>query len=269
MTTKILVSYMMVALIFLFSCTSQQPAELTNENQLLGDYFQFSLSSENLNHSLDFYRKLQFEIISINENASPPWALLSDGSNLIMLSQNSFPSPALTFFGENLEDRLNMLKSKGIYFESVYDDKQQVKSAVLKDSEYVGISVINYQSRKLPRPTSTHMTILGNFDKLIIPSGAVEKSVEFWKKVGFKQSISDSVSSPIHLTHPLLNLSIYSDESKSMPALSYNCSDLAGLKEHLQQTGISYSVNTISGDQSQIKFYSPDSQFFLIRQSAE
>jgi hypothetical protein len=265
MISKFLINFSLIIIIIVVgSCNPDQPDESAAESPILGNYFQFSLSSKNLNQSLDFYRKLQFQIISVKDKASPPWALISDGSNMIMLSQNSFPSPTLTFYGKNLENRLNLLKNKGISYESITDDNQKIKSAIINSKERVEVSLINFKTEKLPRPRLNPNFLLGKFDGIILPSAAVQLSTDFWKKMGFTGSPFDGSSSPIHLIHPLLNLTLYPEENQAQPVLSYIVADMASLTDFFKQAGIEFTESNISQGHSRIGFYSPDRQLFFV-----
>ena len=232
---------------------------------LLGDYFQFSLSCEDLVKSLEFYRNLHYTIISVREDATPPWALISDGSNTLTLSQHNFPSPTLTFYGQNMSARLNALKKREIPYESIENDQGNVQSAIINYSENLGITLINFASGKLPRPAAAPEFILGNFQELKIYGGDPSQSKLIWQKFGFEEIASGlTPPSSLLMVHPLIRVHIYPSRKSSSSALSYQADNFDAVLKLLEKSEIVYDLDNISPDQKTVEFYSPDGQLFVI-----
>ena len=83
-------------------------------NKELGIFGEFSQPVKNLEVSLNFWRLLGFNVLSLNQNPYP-WAILSDDLNLIGLHQTQdFKYPALTYFAPDMSMRVLKLKKEGI-----------------------------------------------------------------------------------------------------------------------------------------------------------
>lgn len=83
-------------------------------NKECGVFGEFCHPVSDLNQSIEYWKKLGFEVKS--QMTQPyPWAILSDGLMLIGLHQTkNFTYPAVTYFGLNTEKRVQDLKRKGV-----------------------------------------------------------------------------------------------------------------------------------------------------------
>ena len=154
--------------LFMMGCLSGEKGEPSRDVSAIGDAAQISLSCINLEKSLTFYEKLDFSILEVKLDAQTPWAVISDGSQLIMLSQNDFPSPALTFYRKSLPDRIKRLQASGLDLETISDDQGQIKSAILKNPMNLGITLIDFDPNKLLTPVRQPDFTLGYFANIKI-----------------------------------------------------------------------------------------------------
>jgi hypothetical protein len=260
---NVLHKYLALLILILFlGCSFEQKGGPDKENPLMGSKLQFSLSTKELKKSLKFYEILNFTTISISEDATPPWALISDGFHIFMLSQHDFPSPTLTFYGLQLESRLKLLENKEISVESIVDDEGTVTSAIINAGTSIGISLINYDPEKLPKPSPQTGSLLGEFKEIRLIAPPEESGIEFWRKLGFDRSKEDNGPEIISLSHPILRLSFYSVDNQAMPALSYT-GNSDSLANRLAESGIDFQRKEATNGK-QIQFFSPDGQSFLI-----
>ena len=83
-------------------------------NRECGAFGEFCHPVTDLNASIEYWKKLGFEVKS--QMLQPyPWAILSDGLMLIGLHQTKdFSYPAVTYFGLNTERRVKELKENGV-----------------------------------------------------------------------------------------------------------------------------------------------------------
>ena len=97
---------------------NMNPIALKSENQYpnkeCGVFGEFCHPVTDLNSSIEYWKKLGFEVKT--QMTQPyPWAILSDGLMLIGLHQTkNFSYPAVTYFGLNTENRVKELKGKGV-----------------------------------------------------------------------------------------------------------------------------------------------------------
>lgn len=83
-------------------------------NPKCGIFGEFCHPVKDLKKSIEFWEKLGFEALSVNQQPYP-WAILSDGLNILGLHQTKdFDYPAITYFAPDMGDRIKKLKEEGI-----------------------------------------------------------------------------------------------------------------------------------------------------------
>jgi predicted enzyme related to lactoylglutathione lyase len=86
--------------------------EPRKSHSLMGTFGEFSIHTNNLNESLDWYRKLGFQAKTFDKPY--PWAILTDGNMTIGLHQsNEFTRTTLTYFSKDSAQRIEKLKAMG------------------------------------------------------------------------------------------------------------------------------------------------------------
>jgi len=82
-------------------------------NKTCGLFGEFAHPVTDIDISMTFWEKLGFKILS--KTTSPyPWAVISDGLNIVGLHQTkSFSAPTITFFAADMKDKIEKLKNNG------------------------------------------------------------------------------------------------------------------------------------------------------------
>jgi len=253
----------MLSSIFLY-CTFDENTKISQESNLLGDRSQISLSCIDIKKSLEFYKKLNFSLLEVQLNTDIPWALLSDGSQLFMLSQNEFPSPTLTFYGKSLSERIKKLELLGLDLEIIPDQQGQIKSAILKTPGKIGVSLINFNTSILPKPKGHPEFPLGKFTGFYIPVSNLNKELIFWENAGFK-TMAKWVAPTLKVSLEQANLRVLllQDRTFAEPAICYTHQDEKSILNSLKDAKIAFEVRQ-SDAKSWVFFESPDTQLFLI-----
>src|SRR4030042_3309353 len=146
-----------------------------------GDYLQISLSVKDLDLSLNFYSRLGFKVLIAEKTVPVPWAIISDGMIIFMLSQNEFPSPAVMYYTDNFDQRIQTVQN----FQLIPNDNKKPRTAISNDPNGIGITLINLKSQDLP-PKPVGLSVLpGSFKEISIPTLYLEASRDFWSGLGF------------------------------------------------------------------------------------
>ncbi len=268
---KNLLLFCLSIILLLSNCSRKSHPGFTAENFKAGEAVQISISVKNLKESLPFYRKLGFQWVSGRQEGEHPWVLLSDGTVHIVLSQNPFPSPALTYFAADMEERVRFLQQAGIPFNDLTRREGKLVHAVLQDPNQVGITLIPFDTRDIPRPKGASLSRCGNFGELSIPTGDLASTLAFWKKLGFRVTFrSDDPYPWAILSDSLMVLGIHQTTRFNRPALTYFSTDVAERITRLKAEGIPFE--SVSTDRDGRVFNAiaraPDGQlFFLFRRS--
>ena len=83
-------------------------------NKTCGMFGEFAHPVKELGESISFWQKIGFSVLS--KFSSPyPWAIVSDGLHVAGLHEtNNFAYSALTFFAADMQNKIDLLKGKGL-----------------------------------------------------------------------------------------------------------------------------------------------------------
>ncbi len=204
----------------------------------LGKFVEISVGVIDVGQSLAFFERLGFE--KLDQNWEPwPWAILSDGTITLNLSQQSGPScPVLNYFSSDMKQRVKELKSAGIDVVPVHDREIPEVVGGLETPGGIEISLVEYSARRIPKPTGRPFSKCGSFGELAFPIKDLETSVASLEKVGFKKLRGDSLPYPwAAISDGLISLGLYQSEDLKLPALVYHSENLDERLDALRQEG--------------------------------
>jgi predicted lactoylglutathione lyase len=247
-------------------CQTEQKIPPDTKISTLGDYLQVSLSVHDIDLSLNFYSTLGFKVLTAERTAVVPWAIMADGTNLFMLSQNEFPSPAFTYFTDNFEIRIQTFQN----FRLITDGTARRKTAIANDPNGVGITLIDLETQYLPRQPAGLAILPGTFKEFSLPVLDLATSQDFWLAMGFKPSAgSNRLESQISLSDNLLTIGLYPKTGLPSAALTYQTNDLAATHRKLISAGLAVQTvqSEINNELIELRLISPDDQ--LLRMVVE
>ncbi|GAB4373898.1 MAG: hypothetical protein Kow0042_18100 [Calditrichia bacterium] len=252
--------------IYLLSC--QQNASRQEEGSALGSAVHVSLSVKNIRESKIFYQKLGFRELEGRDSGEHPWAVLSDGSIFLMLSQNPFPSPALTYYASDMDNRVQKFQEKGIRFEDIITREGRFSAAVLKAPNGPGLSLIRYDSQALPLRPPVHSFRFGEFARIDLPTANFEATKQFFTRLGFH--ILTDTPEPDRfalLTDGLITIGIHPNFPVPTPVLTYETDEWQNLPSRLAAEKIPFTavVPQNQMESTGILLESPDGQVIFLQ----
>lgn len=202
----------------------------------LGDVACVYNTSAYLDSSSAFYQHLGFK--KVNENSFPsPWAQFSDGSLLIMVRKDNTKYTGLTYYSSNLAAIVSQLEKEGIDFTKKPGEGDPIKryyfispdglSIMLADnlggfSQPKGISLLNMNPADFKSADKYPNKQCGVFGEYCHPVKDLEKSLEFWKKLGFTvKSKMDQPYPHAILTDGLMIIGLHQTNRFDYPAITY------------------------------------------------
>jgi len=254
----------LMLILILMNCQTQPETTPIQQDSGTGETIQISLSVRDLTASLKFYSQLGFKILTADKNANVPWAFISDGTTLFMLSQNEFPSPALVYYTANFTQRT---QSSGD-FRLLSNESKKPKTAISTSPEGIGITLIETKSQFLPLLPTEISVLTGSFKELSIPVQDSEASRIFWVGMGFRpQSLTSAP--PYILSDKLLTIGLHPEADFSSPALTYQNPQLEATFSKMQSLGLKIQAmrNKDNHALQELRVVSPDGQ--LIRMVSE
>jgi len=202
----------------------------------LGEVASIYVTSPNLDSSVAFYEKIGFQKIASNVMPAP-WALVSDGSLLIMMRQDSVKYAGLTYYVKDIESTVAQLEKNGIGFTKKPKEEDLIKRYYFKSldglnimlasnvglfKQPTGITMLNMNPIALQTEDKYPNKECGAFGEFCHPVTDLNNSIEYWKKLGFE--VKSQMSQPYPwaiLSDGLMLIGLHQTKNFSYPAVTY------------------------------------------------
>jgi catechol 2,3-dioxygenase-like lactoylglutathione lyase family enzyme len=233
----------------------------------LGKFAELSIGATDLSRTLTFFERLGFEKLDLNWEPWP-WAVITDGVLTANLVQFSGPSaPILSYVSGDMRDRVEQLKSFGLNVTPVQDRHLPEVVGAFETPCGIGLSFVEYQARRIPKPRGVSVSKCGVFGELAFPSPDVNRSLAFWQRLGFDRLRGSRLPYPWGVvTDDLVTLGLYQSEEFPVPALIYYSEDTTSRLEHLVSEGFGFSRILPSPDLGTARFAIevPDGEMLVV-----
>jgi predicted lactoylglutathione lyase len=202
----------------------------------LGDVACVYITTADLDSSAAVYEKLGFPKIASN-SFPVPWAQVSDGSLLIMMRKDATPYIGLTYYANDIDKTVAQLEADGIVFAQKPKEGDAIKRYYIKSpdgfnivlsnnlggfSQPTGSTMLTMKQEDLKSPDKYPNKQCGAFGEFCHPVADLNKSIEFWKKLGF------TVKSQMNMPYPyailsdgLMLIGLHQTKDFNYPAVTY------------------------------------------------
>ncbi|MEO8172037.1 MAG: VOC family protein, partial [Sediminibacterium sp.] len=214
---------------------------MTIPTPILGEITAITVTTPDLDHSLQFYKKLGFKEV-MRMDFPFPWIQVSDGALLMMLRKDNNPYIALTYYVKDIDRSVQVVQDAGIEFAETPKASDMVKKYLFHTPEGANISLVNiFDGFVQPKgPTMLTMApqdytnpskyvnqVCGMFGEFAMPVKNLDVSISFWEKLGF-QTLSKMQS---HYPWAILSdglaiVGLHETEHFTAPAITYFASDM-------------------------------------------
>ena len=225
----------------------------------LGNVSAITITSPDLEKSLQYYQKLGFQEVQ-RMDVPFPWLQVSDGALLIMLIRRDDPYIALTYYIDPsaIDTIAQTLEQQGIPFSLKAKASDIVKRYIFQTPDKQNISLVaNMEDvfKQPPGPTMLRMEqadytnpekyinkICGMFGEFAHPVTSLERSLDFWQKLGFIELSKFTSPYPWAIISDGLNtVGLHQTDKFPSPAITYFASDMQEKIQRLKNTGIEIS----------------------------
>ena len=220
----------------------------------LGEVACVYVTTTNLDSSVALYEKIGFPKIA--SNVFPvPWAQVSDGSLLIMMRKDSTQYAGLTYYTTDAEKVVEQLEKAGIQFTQKPKKGDPIKRYYFKSPDGLNIMLATNLGG-FTQPTGTTMLNMkqqdfqsadkypnkqcGAFGEFCHPVTDLNKSIEYWKKLGFE--VKTQMTSPYPwaiLSDGLMLIGLHQTKDFSYPAVTYFGLNTDKRVQQLKEKGVS------------------------------
>lgn len=203
----------------------------------LGTVSAITISSPDLERSLQFYQKLGFDEVG-RMDFPVPWIQVSDGALLIMLRKDTDPYIALTYYVDNIEEIVQELEAEGIQFIIKPNSSDFVKRYVMKSPDGTSVSLVQVPDNGFQQPAGPTMLTMPQEDYMK-PEKYVNKTIGMWGE--FAESVEDLATS-LKFWEKLGLVALSKYEQPQPWAILSDCLAIVGVHQTTEWTG--YPVMT-------------------------
>lgn len=231
----------------------------------LGNIACLTVKATDLQSSLPFYEKLGFERVDgyVADNPSIPF---SDGILLLLLKASDESGGELTYFTENLDERIKHLKASEIAF-----NRKEQNEVSFTDPSGLSVRVIQADTFKMEKPQGKSWSKCGRFYEVSIETKSVDSSIEFWNKLGFEVTYREPPTARwATLSDGNIKLGLYEKgtcpHKFKNPSLTYFEPDMAERIERLKSDGVEFveELRNAEGKVDNAIAEAPDGQYFFL-----
>lgn len=243
----------------------------------LGEVASIYVASTDLDSSIAFYKKIGFPKIA--SNVMPvPWALVSDGSLLIMMRKDSTKYVGLTYYTKNIENTVAQLEKNGIVFIQKPKEEDLIKRYFFKSPDGLnimlasnvglfkqptGVTMLNMNPIALQSEGTYPNKECGAFGEFCHPVTDLNRSIEYWKKLGFEVKTQTSQPYPwAILSDGLMLIGLHQTKNFSYPAVTYFGLNTEKRVQELKEKGVTGITEFMGKNHVSLKTWE-GLQFFL------
>lgn len=213
---------------------------------MLGRFLEISVTTPDIQQSLEFYRALGFEPASVGEIWSYPYAVVTDGRLFIGLHgttrQESSLAATLTFVLPQLSSAIAGLERAGVHFDQLHLGPESFNHASFDAPGAQRVHLVEARTFSPPNFDQAITTACGYFSEYALPVRDTAPGRAFWEPLGFVALEEEPRPFPrTTLTSDLINLGLYRTRALRQPVLVFEDIDMGERLARLRERGFALS----------------------------
>ncbi len=235
----------------------------------LGSSARIAISSSDIPTSYEFYKEFGFAPLGdASEDITSDTKLLrlTDGQIILTLLRETFKSPIIAYFADDLT-MIEKLVKKTVTDAEVKRDDKGISEIIFKSPGGVTIDIHRSEANTSLKPSGAENPKCGTFSELSIGVPNRDSAVTFWKQLGFDASGVYNVPYPWGIVKDgNIVLGLYQSEDVKGAMLTYYSSKAEAQIQALVKAGIPIIHETPdpSGKKLNASFRSPDGVYFKV-----
>lgn len=238
----------------------------------LGYAFEIVVTVPDLRPSLQFYEKLGYKQVTETTSPTQHGALLTDGMILLSLRVGSARKTVLTYFAENVAEKVEGFERLGVSFDEKRETGGSITGATLTDPNGLQVDLIEAAPSRVPTLLRKPISKAGQFGELSIETEDVRTSLDFWTRLGFEPTaqMPASPDSWASITDGLLMLGIYvkgyCPHIIKTPSITYFDAEAAQRIRKLREEGMTFvqEMPDENGETGHAVAQAPEGQLLLL-----
>jgi catechol 2,3-dioxygenase-like lactoylglutathione lyase family enzyme len=207
---------------------------------VLGRFLEYSIPTQDIRASLEFYGKLGFSQAEVGETWTHPYAVVTDGRLYLGLHQEPGASAALTFVKPDVLHELGALESRGVKFEF-----RRLGNDVFNELGWLdpsGHLIRLIEARTFSPVKRAGKSLCGYFLEIALPAPDRELAKQYWEQFGFVGLDEPDGALPhVACTSDSIDIGLYEPAQLRLPTLVFDTDDVSEAKKRLADAGIEAS----------------------------
>jgi catechol 2,3-dioxygenase-like lactoylglutathione lyase family enzyme len=205
-------------------------------------FLEFSVPTDDIQASLDFYRQLGFVELVVNDIRTHYYAVVTDGRIAIGLHGGGFDEPALTFISPDVSGRARSLLEAGHELDPVRLDEDTFNEVGLISPDGHALRFVEARTFSPLGTDDAPNTAIGQLSELSLRCSDDEAAKTFWEGAEFITDEDDGNSEDglSIMRAPGMVLGLRDDLRWAEPALRFMQDDIEQTLETLDRLEITY-----------------------------
>jgi catechol 2,3-dioxygenase-like lactoylglutathione lyase family enzyme len=206
---------------------------------VLGRFLEYSIPTQDIGASLEFYAKLGFTQAEVGETWTHPYAVVTDGRLHLGLHQERDAAAALTFVKPDVLRELGGLESRGVKFEFRRLGNDVFNELGWLDPSGHLIRLIEARTFSPSKRARTDLSLCGYFLEIALPAPDRELAKQYWEQFGFVGLDEPAAALPhVSCTSDSIDIGLYDPAQLRLPTLVFDTDDVTHARQQLAETGI-------------------------------
>jgi hypothetical protein len=205
---------------------------------LLGQFLEFSVQTDDILESLAFYKALGFSELAIGDVWQHKYAVVSDGDVSIGLHDRGFDSPSLSFVHPDLAKYARIMSSNGLEFSVLRIDEDVFNELGFKDRDGHMIRLLEARTFS-PPADDLQRSLCGELLETVLPVKNVMRTGRFWAPLTpVLLRIREEPTTHMRFDADGLPLGLSESIALKKPSLCFKCPDREALTAAIEQHGL-------------------------------
>ena len=213
---------------------------MTDAQQLLGRFLEFSIATDGILESLAFYKALGFEELQIGDVWSHKYAVLSDGELNIGLHEGKYESTLLTFVHQDLARQARMMTTGRFDFDRLQLDEDVFNEASFHDRDGNQATLIEARAFS-PAAEDLPDSLCGSFLEVSLPVRDTVRAASFWAPLTPDlERIREEPTTHMRFNAGGLPLGLSESIALEGPSLCFRCDDKDAIWKVIAKHGLKF-----------------------------
>lgn len=206
---------------------------------MLGRFLEYSVQSEDIPRSLEFYERLGFTQARVNDAWSHAYAVVTDGRLCIGLHADAPAEACLTFVRADILRQMTRLEESGIEITQRRLGNAEFNEIAFADPGGMLVRLIEARSFSPSDRKPNDFSTCGYFEQIALPSPDPATAMRFWEDQGFVGMEEAGGMLPhISCTSDHVDLGLYASERLREPMLVFEADDIHTRLARLAAAGL-------------------------------